>query len=74
MSVDKPDGSAPPISAAARKFATPRSFALWNDHGGPGNAGQVNGYLVEYSVPAPGAFVLVSFGIGLLGLSRRRAM
>jgi hypothetical protein len=38
-------------------------FGGWNDHGGPGNSGQVNGYIVEYSattsVPTPGTLALV---------------
>ena len=49
----------------------------WNDHGGPGNAGQANGYFVEYSgvasVPEPETWGLVALGlVGVAGLSRRR--
>jgi hypothetical protein len=47
--------------------------AGWNDHGGPGNAGQRNGFFVEFSspVPEPAAWALLSVGL-LTGLSRRR--
>lgn len=47
----------------------------WNDHGGPGNPGQVNGYIVEYNgaIPEPGSMVLM--GAALMGLiaTRRRS-
>jgi hypothetical protein len=53
------------------------AVAGWNDHGGPGNAGQRNGYLIEYSpqqaVPEPGILSLLGFGLAGLGLFRRRA-
>jgi hypothetical protein len=49
----------------------------WNDHGGPGNPGQVNGYIVEYSaangVPEPMSLALVlTCGALAAGFSRRR--
>jgi hypothetical protein len=48
---------------------------LWNDHGGPGNAGQQNGYLIEYGaapaqVPVPATLLLLC--APLLGLKRWR--
>ena len=45
----------------------------WNDHGGPGNPGQVNGYFVEYAAPAPGALGLLGLGLLAMGLARRRS-
>lgn len=52
--------------------------AAWNDHGGPGNANQANGYLVEYSVaavPEPLSMSLTLGGLAVVGVSamRRRA-
>jgi len=50
----------------------------WNDHGGPGNAGQANGYIVEYGpgeqllISEPGALALALMGLVALGLSRGR--
>lgn len=47
----------------------------WNDHGGPGNPGQVNGYVIEYAaaVPEPASAALMLAGAALLaGLRRRR--
>ncbi|HET6787179.1 MAG TPA: PEP-CTERM sorting domain-containing protein [Aquabacterium sp.] len=50
------------------------SLAGWNDHGGPGNAGQANGYLVEYSapVPEPLSVLLTVSGLAVVGVSTRR--
>lgn len=49
----------------------------WNDHGGPGNFGQLNGYLVEFSapgtVPEPASLALVmAAALAGVGVSRRR--
>lgn len=49
----------------------------WNDHGGPGNAGQVNGYVVEFSaapVPEPESWALMLAGLAVTGgwAARRR--
>ena len=51
----------------------------WNDHGGPGNAGQINGYLVEFSaapntVPEPASLALVmTAALAGVGVARRRS-
>jgi hypothetical protein len=52
-------------------------LGLWNDHGGPGNPGQVNGYIIEYSangaVPEPMSLALVLSSAALAAaFSRRR--
>lgn len=47
----------------------------WNDHGGPGNPGQVNGFLVEFSavpVPEPMTGLLLMSGLAALGWLRAR--
>lgn len=54
----------------------------WNDHGGPGNSNQTNGYLVEYSsadqgggggsIPEPSTLVLLGAGLAGLGGLRRK--
>ena len=44
----------------------------WNDHGGPGNPGQRNGYLVEYNVPEPMTLALVASALLAGALTRRR--
>lgn len=52
---------------------------LWNDHGAPGNGGQLNGYVVEFSgtpnnVPEPASLALVmAAGLAGVGAARRRA-
>ena len=51
----------------------------WNDHGGPGNPGQINGYLVEFSaapntVPEPASLALVmTAALAGAGVTRRRS-
>jgi hypothetical protein len=49
-------------------------LGLWNDHGGPGNFTQANGYLVEYGgvVPEPGAWALMIAGLAVVGRLARR--
>ena len=48
----------------------------WNDHGGPGNSGQINGYIVEYSangtVSTPGTLALVLPALLAAGWAARR--
>jgi Lectin C-type domain/PEP-CTERM motif len=52
----------------------------WNDHGGPGNAGQVNGFLIEFSdaviaVPEPATTLLLFAGMATgIALRRKRVM
>lgn len=51
------------------------SPGMWNDHGGPGNPGQLNGYLVEFAgsaVPEPASVALVLAALGAAGGLRRR--
>lgn len=44
----------------------------WNDHGGPGNPGQINGYVVEYNgVPEPTTLALLLGGLAIGGFARR---
>lgn len=49
-------------------------FKVWNDHGGPGNPGQRNGYFVEFSapVPEPETYALLLAGLGLVSVAARR--
>lgn len=49
-------------------------LGLWNDHGGPGNPGQINGFVIEYSapVPEPETYALILAGLGLVGFAARR--
>lgn len=60
------------------QYAWNLSTGAWNDHGGPGNPSQVNGYLIEYSqwgnVPEPATTAaLLGLALGSLALARRRA-
>jgi len=51
------------------------STGAWNDHGGPGNPSQLNGYVIEYAaaVTEPASAALMLAGAALLaGLRRRR--
>jgi hypothetical protein len=51
------------------------NVTAWNDHGGPGNAGQTNGYYVEFAdannVPLPGVVGLLGLGLLVMGVARR---
>lgn len=46
----------------------------WNDHGGPGNPAQLNGYFLERAaaVPEPATALMMLAGLGVAGLARRR--
>lgn len=47
----------------------------WNDHGGPGNPDQRNGFFVEFSappIPEPETYALLLAGLGLVGVATRR--
>lgn len=50
------------------------TYGGWNDHGGPGNAGHINGYVIEYSapVPEPETYALLLAGLGLMASVARR--
>lgn len=54
------------------------SGGTWNDHGGPGNPGQLNGFYVEFSpaaptgVPEPASWALAALGLAAVGGLRRR--
>lgn len=49
-------------------------LGFWNDHGGPGNPTQQNGFIIEYSapVPEPETYALLLAGLGLVGFAARR--
>ncbi len=54
-----------------------QSVGAWNDHGGPSNIGQLNGYVVEFSaapVPEPASYALMLAGLATVGAwaTRRR--
>lgn len=49
----------------------------WNDHGGPGNPGQLNGYVIEYpalanGLPEPATWMLLLVPALLAGAAARR--
>ena len=50
------------------------SVSYWNDHGGPGNPGQINGYVIEYSamVPEPATYAMLLAGLVMLGINAKR--
>jgi len=50
------------------------ALGRWNDHGGPGNASQQNGFVIEYAaaVPEPEAYAMLLAGLLAVGAAVRR--